>query len=161
MIQLNYASGPIKICSIFDFVPEVKREMVRSQYERIAVQAKTAFENSNRYNPYAPDPLTISKSMHTLQLNPMKLITELKKTTTKLSRERHITVSELIEELSYLSMNEMGVPTHMFSIGTDKYALVGKEDVVLFVTEDSRMQLVCTKPNRNFVVYAPNLEFKV
>lgn len=157
---INVPSGPIKMCSVFDFVSEVKRQLLPKHYEEIAIHQKKHFMSSKfRYNNL--DYTEVAKTLHTLKLNPMKLLTELKKTTTQLYREsKDLTLDELIYDTSNLSAREFGVPTNFFCIGEDLYCLASNEDVVLFVNEGYKQQLVCTRPERNFTIYAPNLKME-
>jgi hypothetical protein len=156
---MNTQAGPIKICTVFDFIREAKREMLPKHYEDIAVAQKEFYSSANHFKyGFRPDARVIAETRHTLKLNPMKLLTELKKTTTTLYREsKNLTLEDLIYGVVSVSMHESGQPTHFFCIGEDLYCLVSVEDVVLFLTADYHQQLVCTRPNRNFNIYAPHL----
>lgn len=163
LTELNFPWGPIKICTIFDLIPIVRRHMVPSVCEKIAVEKRNFYNNSPRRVDYGFNTAdAVAQTSHILQLNPMKLVTELKKTTTKKYRQsKNNDLYQLLEELAYESAMQMGQPDYFFSIGKNKYALVTLEDLVLFTTEDFHQQLVCVRPERNFTVHAPNLKVKL
>lgn len=152
---INMPTGPIEICTVFDFIPKVKKEFLPSHYEQVAVDLRNSYSH-NIYDPYGRGQ-AIVESKHKLTTNPMKLLTELKKTASPIFVARQIDLDDLLYETTSRSAREMGQPTHFFPIGEDVYALVSQEDCVLFQTASFKQQLVCTKKNRNFIIHAKNL----
>lgn len=153
------AAGPLEICTVFDFVKLCRKETVSSVYKSIAVMKKEAYSHA-RYVPYDLSE-SIAQTQHLLKLNPMSLLVELKRTTTKKYRQAKVVdFEEMVNEIATDSLIENGAPTHFFNVGQDLYCLACVDDFVLFTTEEWKQQLVCVSPHRNFTVHAPNLKMR-
>lgn len=154
-------AGAIKICTVFDFVREVRKEYVPITVQQINTVKRNFYQSSaHRYmpNPYEPAE-ALSKTWHILKQNPASILVELKKTTTlKERKSKNVDFERLLEELVVESLIGYGQPTHLFPIGSHRYALVCAEDVRLFTKADFSQSLVCVQPHRNFTVYAPHLK---
>ncbi len=158
-IEFNTAVGPIKICTLWDFMNEVKREYVGEVYRDIALMRKKSYQEYGMLSHSMMKSEAYAQTHHILKLNPTSVLVELKKTTKKIEKKgKHVDLEELLHQLGHESMVEMGVPTHFFPIGTNRYALVGSEDVRLFTKADYTQSLVCLNSKRNFQIYAPNLK---
>lgn len=154
-------SGYVKICSVFEFIRTVKREEMSKTIKEFSTVRRNFYQyNLNRY--YSPDhdiSEVYSKTWHILKQNPASLLVELKKTTTlKERKKKNIDLEELLHELVGESSIEDGLPTHLFPIGSHRYALVCEDDVRLFTKDDFSQSLVCLVPKRNFTIYAPHLK---
>jgi hypothetical protein len=137
----------------------VKKQYVSEVYQDIAVTRKKAFqEYGARYNTMATSEI-YAQTSHVLKLNPTSVLVELKKTIKKIEKKsKAVDLEELLYDLCNQSAMQMGRPTHLFPIGTNRYALVVAEDIVLFTKADYTQSLVCMNSNRNFQIYAPNLK---
>lgn len=154
------AAGPIKICTLWDFMNDVRIQKLHPDVAReVAVMRKQ--ELNNFHYQYGTDLGSVSKSIHTLKQNPMRIIAELKKTTTTLEfKGKSYSFLDVLHDTVNQSITQYGLPTHLFSIGKSRYALVSDEDVVLFVKNNYEQSLVCIRSQRNFNIYAPNLKLE-
>lgn len=163
-LMMNAFGGYLETCSVFDFIKDVRREYCPEYHQQIRTLAQKFYDsNMRRYVPESSlnDPVLYAESIHRLTMNPMKLLTELRKTTTKKQFTKHLTLTELVWEMTRKSHEWMGRPTHLFNIGENTFALVAEEDCRLFVKEDMSEQLVCLRPERNFHIIAKNVRFDV
>lgn len=158
-LVVNSVTGPVKICTLWDFITEVKKELVGGVYKDVALMRKKAYQEYGARIHSMQIGEAYAQTHHTLKLNPTSVLVELKKTTKKIERKaKHVDFEELLHELCIQSANEMGTPTHFFPIGANRYALVNVDDVRLFTKEDYTQSLVCLNSIRNFQVYVPNLK---
>lgn len=160
MTTLQTFTGPVKLCTLWDFMKEVRVEYVPQISEQIALARKNFFEDRRfRYTPESPQMEAYYQSRHLLKLNPSSVLVELKKTTQmKYRTSKELLIEDLINELATESHTLFGNPSHFFPIGKDKYALVSIDDVKLYVKKDWKQSLVCMDPKRNFQIYAPRLK---
>ncbi len=156
-------SGEVRICTLFEFMNDVRKEMLPGAGETLALAYKKYYNDPYfryQYNS-GPQVEAYARAEFLLQTNPMKLVTELKRTTTKKYRtSQEMTLDHFLFDLVDESVKEFGNPTHLFSIGHHKYALVSTEDVRLFTTKDLKQQLICVRPERNFTIHAPTLRLR-
>lgn len=158
-IEFNTQAGAVKICTLWDFMNVVKREYVGEVYRDIALMRKKSYQEYGMLSHSMMKSEVYAQTHHVLKLNPSSVLVELKKTTTKVEKKaKHVDLEELLFEMTHKSLVEMGVPTHFFPIGSNRYALVGTEDVRLFTKADYTQSLVCLNSKRNFQIYAPNLK---
>lgn len=157
-IEFNSSVGPIKICTVWDFLLEVKKQYVPEIHQEIRINR--TMENLPPYaGLYADLVYLAAETSHILKQNPSSILVELKKTTTlKEKKSKSVNCFELLTELSLDSGMNMGIPTHFFSVGKNRYALVCEQDIILFVNKNYKQSLVCVNKRRNFTVYAPNLK---
>lgn len=154
------SAGPIRVCNLWEFVMDVKKHEL---HKDIAVHYAEAQKNeyglmSHRYIIATEDTPMYSKTMHTLQQNPISILRELKNTTTSVDlRRENILLEPLLEKYSVESAINFGEPTHFFSVGRNKYLLACIDDVILYVNQSYDQSLVCKYPNRSFNLYVPNL----
>jgi len=156
---INTAAGPILVMTLWDLIPQVRKHLLPEAAQKLAMMRKREYEMSR--SKYSPVPLdgAFTETFHILNQSPLSLLTEFKKTTTKIVRtSKKIHFRELLDEVSIKSMNEFGNPTHLVPIGRSLYALVDISDLILFTTKELTQSLVCTNPTRNFVIYAPNMK---
>lgn len=148
-------AGQIEVCQVWDFLSQVKKNYA-PEYSSQVHEIVTAEHKSRPFNLIDRP---VARVAHALIQNPAKLLTSLKKHTTKVYFKRRLSLQELLDEVGSRSYENFGKPTHCFPVGEDLYAVVCESDLVLAVTSRLRQQLICTAPKRNFVVYAPNLRF--
>lgn len=163
-IELNLPTGPIKICTIWDFVKEIKREELHKDVLNDFRVAHFSYPEPQPY--YRHTGLNAGEmyatTTHLLKQNPSSIVKELKKTSTNVERRsKNVGLQELLYEFSIKSMEDMGFPTHFFSVGQNRYALLCEQDVVFFIDKNYKQSIVCTNPKRNFILYVPNLRFSV
>ena len=155
--QIVTSAGPIIICSIWDFMTKVRKEHCRESLEFYTELAKQEFA-AERSTPPGHEP-AFATSVHTLVQNPMRVITELKHTTSKVTMSRPMDVESFVWELSYECVKAGGRPNHMFTIGENTFAMVDVDECRLFTNKDFQQQLVCMRPEENFHCYAPKVKF--
>jgi hypothetical protein len=161
MTIFNLPTGQVKLCTLWDFMKDVKQERLAPEVREVLVQSL-----KEAYRPYTYQSLehatSFTKTVHSLQQNPIKIVAELKKTTSKLNLySKKLKLDDLLYETACMSAEELGAPTHFFCSGKGLYSFVSSEDVVLFVGSNFNQSLVCTKPTRNYTIYAPNLNMRI
>lgn len=153
------AAGPIKICTLWDFLQEVKRHKLHPDVaEQLAIMQKNEMYSNYQYRA---DLGVVSESIHTLKQNPMRVISELKKTTGSIEyRGKNISFRDILEDTVYQAMTNYGIPTHFFAVGKSRFALVQEEDISMYVGADYNQTLVCHRKDRNFTIYTPNIKLE-
>lgn len=156
----NTGRGSVRICSLWDFMTEVKiHRLHESVALELANRTRDEYRSATMPKYGIPEGPIMSRTSHVLKQNPLKVLVELKKTTTKrFFKSKNVDLFRMLEELSTDSMTEFGNPTHFFSIGMGRYVLVDVKDICLFVNKNYNQTLVCTAPKRNYTIYAPNLK---
>lgn len=152
---IHTSAGEVYIISFWEFISKVEHYIVPKARHEIALAKKAAW----RVDRLEPD-LAVVESTHILKMNPIKTITELRKTTTKVERKsKKVDLIQVVCDLSYESRKHLGYPSYLFPIGEHRYALVCEGDVKLYTNEDFSQSLICTVPERNFTIYAPYGKF--
>ena len=157
-VVVQTAAGPVRFCTVWEFLEDVQREYTH-EYRKELRMLILQFQD-NQYGRYTSEPpmgCAVAESVHKLVHNPIKLITELKKTTTKKYTKRNITLPDFVDQYTHESLANHGTPTHLFCVGEGTLCLVDKEDVILVLSEQNRQQLICRRPDLNFTIKAPNL----
>lgn len=156
---INTSAGPIRFCTVWEFLEDVRKEYTREYRDEVLLLTQTLRDRNNRYYypPSAPDEVGMAKSVHKLVHNPIKLITELKKTTTKKHTKRYISLPNFVYQYVDESLINNGTPTHLFCVGENTLCMVDVNDITLFLNGKYKQQLVCTRPDRNFTIRVPNL----
>lgn len=159
-VEVQAATGSLKICSVWEFVLDIKRQKLHhSVAETFSTSLRLeAIKQPQRYLLESEYGL-VTKTNHILKMNPTKALTELRKTTTyrKLMR-KDVDLVEVVNIFAHKAMLHGGELTHLFPIGENTYALVNKEDMMLYVTEDFHQIIVCDRHIRNYTLYIPNLK---
>lgn len=158
-IELPTVAGPIKICTLWEFMNEVPQHHVSAVQQDIAIIRKKSYQIYGARVHSMAQSEAYAQTNHLLKLNPASVLVEFKKTTSKIERKgKRVDLESVLNELCIKSMENMGNPTHFFPIGANRYALVDIGDIRLFTKEDYAQSLVCLHGIRNFQVYAPNLK---
>jgi hypothetical protein len=120
------------------------------------------FNSRYDYRSNAPQDAVISKSIHTLKQTPVKILKELKNTCTQVDLYgKELNFQEVIQDVATKSVMEFGSPTHLFSIGKGRYALLCQDDIKLYVNENYEQVLVSHAKKRNFIIYAPHMKLEM
>jgi len=157
-LAMPTSAGYLELVTIWEFMKDVMVERIHPQ---VAEQYRTMhMREMNLSRRFAhPDTPTCTEVTHLLKQNPSSVLVELKKTTTlKELKSKNVKLLDLLHDYVHKSMFEFGNPTHFFPVGQNRYALICKEDVRLVITETYKQSLVCTRPERNFILYVPNLK---
>ena len=156
----NICGLSVEVCFFWDFIAKVKRDYCREAMDLYSHHLRQEMGAVRDYQ-FTPDTGLYATTYHKLKQNPMGLLTELRKTTTEVKLTKSVILEDIILDQGRRCIEDYGMPTHIFTIGENRIAMVNIEDCKLYVNKNMKQQLVCHHPKRNFNIYAPNLEFKL